>query len=336
MSELKGVSLQALLGLHAGIMEELRRRGVARSANNPTASVAEFLFCRAFSWQQAANSEKGFDATDGDGKRYQIKGRRLHRRNKSRQVSAIRDLDGFDTLAAVLLDEQFRVSRAALIPRAVVGERAKFVRHTNSYKFMLSDDVWKDGRVRDVTGELRAAKSRALDVGVEIGIGHGGAAGHPRIGHPSMGTGSRSGSACRDASSTSNALANKHRTGSSGECERRTMERAAYRLFYDNIHDFKTVAMHVESEIKRLGIRSDSDDPVPGMKGRTHCDMWVSMKSVSHFNLGTALELMLKSYSTERGLSRRTETRTGDRPPTPQPSPRGTHARSPSRSYSYR
>ena len=72
------------------------------------------------------------------------------------------------------------------------------------------------------------------------------------------------------------------------------MEVNAYRLFYDNIHDFKTTALHVESEIKRYGIRNDSDDAVPNMKGRTHRDMWISMKTVSHFNLGTALELMLK------------------------------------------
>ena len=72
------------------------------------------------------------------------------------------------------------------------------------------------------------------------------------------------------------------------------MEVTAYRLLYDNIQDFKTIAMHVESEIRRYGIRSDSDEAVPGMKGRRHLDMWVSMKTVSHFNLGIALELMLK------------------------------------------
>ena len=76
--------------------------------------------------------------------------------------------------------------------------------------------------------------------------------------------------------------------------ENKIMEVTAYRMFYDSIHDFKTTAMHVESEIKRLGIRSHSTDVVPDMKGRTHHDMWVSMKTVSHFNLGTALELMLK------------------------------------------
>ena len=159
MNDLKHLSLARLLGLYAGIMEELRRRGVARTANNPTGDLAEFLFCRAFSWQPAPNSERGFDATDGRGKRYQIKGRRLHRSNKSRQLSAIRDLDGFDTLAAVLFDDEYRVLRGALIPSEVVGERCKFVRHTNSHKFMLTDDVWNDGRVKDVTGELRAAQS---------------------------------------------------------------------------------------------------------------------------------------------------------------------------------
>ena len=72
------------------------------------------------------------------------------------------------------------------------------------------------------------------------------------------------------------------------------MEVAAYRLLYDSIHDFKTTARHVETEIRRHGIRNDSDDPVPEMRGRTHHDMWVSMKTVSHFNLGIALESMLK------------------------------------------
>ena len=72
------------------------------------------------------------------------------------------------------------------------------------------------------------------------------------------------------------------------------MEHAAFRLFYDNIHDFKTTAAQVESEIRRHGIRSDSEEEVPGMNGRTHHDMWASMKTVSHFNLGIALESMLK------------------------------------------
>ena len=75
---------------------------------------------------------------------------------------------------------------------------------------------------------------------------------------------------------------------------RAAMEVAAFRLLYDNIHDFKTTAVHIESEIMRHGLNSDTDEEVPGMKGRRHRDMWMSMKTASHFNLGIALELMLK------------------------------------------
>ena len=72
------------------------------------------------------------------------------------------------------------------------------------------------------------------------------------------------------------------------------MDINAHRLLYDNIHDFKTTAMHVESEIKRHGIRNNSNEQVPDIQGRRHSELWVSMKSVSHFNLGIALELLLK------------------------------------------
>ena len=44
-----------------------------------------------------------------------------------------------------MFDEKYQVSRAALIPIAVVHDRCKLVQHTNSYKFMLTNDVWDDG-----------------------------------------------------------------------------------------------------------------------------------------------------------------------------------------------
>ena len=72
------------------------------------------------------------------------------------------------------------------------------------------------------------------------------------------------------------------------------MDNIAYDMLYDSILDFRSAAVLVESEIKRHDIRNNSSEPVPGMNGRRHHDMWVSMKAVSHFNLGTALELLLK------------------------------------------
>jgi hypothetical protein len=147
-----------LLALHARLGDELRDRGVTRSSNNPTGDLAEYLFCKAFGWAQAGNSHANVDAVDSDGKRYQIKGRRLTRHNKSRQLSAIRDLHGghFDFLAGVLFNEDCTILRAALIPHSVAMDRAKFVEHTNSHKFMLRDDIWSADGVTDVTKELQA------------------------------------------------------------------------------------------------------------------------------------------------------------------------------------
>lgn len=46
-----------LLLLHGRIAEELRRRGITRTSNNPTGDLAEFLFCKAFGWRQHHNSK---------------------------------------------------------------------------------------------------------------------------------------------------------------------------------------------------------------------------------------------------------------------------------------
>lgn len=148
-------SVLELLGSHSEILDELRAREIIRSANNPTGDYAEWLFCRAFGWAQAANSVKGYDAMDKAGVRFQIKSRRLHERNTSRQLSAIRNLAGFDFLAGVLFDANFEVQRAALIPSSVVQSRSKYTAHTNSYRFLLRDDIWNENDVQDVTEELR-------------------------------------------------------------------------------------------------------------------------------------------------------------------------------------
>src|SRR5207253_75591 len=66
-----------LLALHAKLADELRTRGITRSANNPTGDLAEYLFCKAFGWNQAGNSHPNVDAIGTDGTRYQIKGRRI-------------------------------------------------------------------------------------------------------------------------------------------------------------------------------------------------------------------------------------------------------------------
>lgn len=162
MTDLTKLAVLDLLNLHAGAIEELRTRGILRSANNPVGDYSEFLFCRAFGWTQAGNSEKDTDAIGPDGIRYQIKGRRLATPNSYRQLGALRRLPegNFGQLAAVLFNLDFSILRAAMIPHVLVLENSKYVEATNSWKFMLRDEVWGWEGVRDVTGSLRRASSR--------------------------------------------------------------------------------------------------------------------------------------------------------------------------------
>jgi hypothetical protein len=145
--------------MHSAVADELRQRGVTRSANNPAGDFAENLFCRAFGWVQAPSSMKSADAIDGNGIRFQIKCRRITAQNTSRQLSALRSLEdfGFDILAAVLFNKDYSVLRAALIPYAIVVSEAKHQTHTNSGRFMLRDAVWNLPGVEDVTHKLRIA-----------------------------------------------------------------------------------------------------------------------------------------------------------------------------------
>ena len=153
-----------LLTSHVQIEDALRVRGVLRSANKPPGDFAEHLFCTAFNWTQAPNSERGYDARGEDGSRYQIKGRRLDRHSTpSRQLSAIRNLADkpFDILAAVLFGHYYDVLRAALIPWSVVKREARYRAQDNSYVLVLRDDIWEIEGVADVTGEIK----RCLDPG---------------------------------------------------------------------------------------------------------------------------------------------------------------------------
>ncbi len=144
-----------LLELYARLGKEFRKRNIIRTANNLTGDLAESLFCRAFEWTLEANSRAGFDATDRERNRYQIKG--CTEQNKTRQLSAIRNIEGkdFDVLAGVIFSENYEVLRAALIPHSVVERLAKRQVHTNSHRFFLKESVWNEKGVKDVTDTLK-------------------------------------------------------------------------------------------------------------------------------------------------------------------------------------
>jgi hypothetical protein len=156
VDELKLLSNRNLLKLYTELMAELRTRGIVRSSNGPGADVAEGIVAKALSLTLNAASTAGYDGIDPHGKKVEVKCRRLTRHNKSRQLSAIRNLESahFDFLAGVLFNEDFSVMKAALIPFQVVKDHSVFVKHTNGWKFVLRDSIWGLHGVEDITERL--------------------------------------------------------------------------------------------------------------------------------------------------------------------------------------
>ena len=78
-SRLRSMSDSELLRLYATLMETLRDRGITRSSNNPVADYAEKRVVERLGLIRADKEARGYDAEDGKGRRYQIKGRRITR-----------------------------------------------------------------------------------------------------------------------------------------------------------------------------------------------------------------------------------------------------------------
>lgn len=157
MKSLGNMSIPELLKAHADIGAELRKLGAVRSMNTPTGDFGEYLYCEAFGWEMAPPSTKGFDATDHNGKHYQVKARRKTPTNKRPQLGALRDLDKkpFDFLATLLFDVDYKVELALIIPHSIVLQRSKRVERTNSWRFVVTPDVQGLKSVRNVTTKLR-------------------------------------------------------------------------------------------------------------------------------------------------------------------------------------
>jgi hypothetical protein len=126
------------------------------------ADYCESLVVRALKLKRLGGSNKGCDAVDdSNGKRYEIKGRRITKYHSSTQLSVIRDLDSchFDYLVGVLFDDNFTVTHACSVPWEVVQRCATHRKHVNGWIMHLRPSVWEQPGVRDITSELNKAQS---------------------------------------------------------------------------------------------------------------------------------------------------------------------------------
>lgn len=147
---LEEMDIQSLLQLQAACINELKRRKVVRTQNNPIGDYTEWLVAKTLGLELENNSKSGYDAKDRTNIRFQIKGRRITSDNPSRQLSAIRKYQEkhFDVLAAVIYDENFDVLEAWLIPHDVIGDYASYREHINAHILVLKGPILTDTRVK--------------------------------------------------------------------------------------------------------------------------------------------------------------------------------------------
>lgn len=147
-----------LLQLHTSAINELRRRKIVRTSNNPLGDYTEWLVANVMKLKLEANSKAGHDAISSAGVRFQIKGRRVTSSNPSRQLSAIRNYDAqdFDWLVAVIYSEEYAVLNAYLVPHEVLGKYGKHRDHVNALVLIMSGAILSDPMVVEITEQFAA------------------------------------------------------------------------------------------------------------------------------------------------------------------------------------
>ena len=150
--DLRELSVKELLKQHSAIIDELKRRKIVRTKNNPVGDYTEWLVAKGLGLELAGNSSAGYDGVDSEGVKIQIKGRRITPENKSRQLSAIRKLKekDFDQLAAVIFNENYEIIDAVLIPHEVIEEYASYRGHVNAHILHLKGPILNDPRIKDI------------------------------------------------------------------------------------------------------------------------------------------------------------------------------------------
>lgn len=166
MIDLQKLEDKKLLQLYGTLMEELRKRKLVRSSNNPVSDYAEKIVCEKLKLSLTGKSSKGYDAIDENtGIKYQIKARRLTSHNRSRQLGVIRNLDQklFDYLIAVIFNESFEPVEIWEIPLETIPKYARYSEHQNGHILVLTGKVLEDKTVTLISDGASARSRKILD-----------------------------------------------------------------------------------------------------------------------------------------------------------------------------
>lgn len=152
--DLTRMGVRSLLRLEAGIVAELKRRGLVRTSNKPLGDIAEQIVLRARGGVLEPNSTKSHDVTTPTGVRIQVKAMGSRSAGVSAKFSPFRSFN-FDTaIFLIFAAGSFDLMLGREVAAANVDAIARYSAHTNGKQPSLS-------QIRtlgdDVTDEMRTA-----------------------------------------------------------------------------------------------------------------------------------------------------------------------------------
>lgn len=152
--------VRELIDAYARSLDALKARGVIRSTK-VLADYAEWLAAKALGLDLVGGgAQKGYDAKDPrTGLRYQVKARQVAPPYMQPDLRGQGNLeDGpFDMLVGILVNGNFEVIRAAVVPLSVVQARAKRIAYNNGFRIHMASGLLRLPEVVDVTEDVRRA-----------------------------------------------------------------------------------------------------------------------------------------------------------------------------------
>lgn len=131
LPDLSSFSVKGLLQLEAGVVTELRSRGLVRTNNKPLGDIAEQIVLAARGGALEPNSARSHDVTDSEGRRIQVKAMGTRSVGRSGQFSSFRSFD-FDTAVFLVFEANtFDLALAREVAASDIEAVAPYSAHTN-------------------------------------------------------------------------------------------------------------------------------------------------------------------------------------------------------------
>lgn len=152
--DLSSYTAKELLQLDAGVVAELRDRGLVRTNNKPLGDIAERIVLVARGGRLEPNSAKSHDVTDPEGRRIQVKAMGGRVAGRSGQFSTFRSFD-FDTAVFLVFEARtFDLALAREVAASDIEAVARYSAHTNGHAPTLRQI---ENLGLDVAHEMRSA-----------------------------------------------------------------------------------------------------------------------------------------------------------------------------------